>query len=119
VVTLRLPAFRFLQFFFFVARVEQSETRERQSSRTFVPGFRCAQSGLRNDETGITEDRKAGPTPGFLLSKAGFAFDVTVFCWRAISLRFAHDEDSGAKERREARALGHERSGHESVCGKL
>ena len=33
---------------YFVARVEQSETRERQPSRTFVPGFRCAQSGLRN-----------------------------------------------------------------------
>jgi hypothetical protein len=31
----------FINFFnFFVARVEQSETRERQSSRTFVPGLR-------------------------------------------------------------------------------
>src|SRR5580693_9036687 len=47
--TQRLPAFRFLHFF--VARVEQSETRERQWSRTFVPGFRFAQSRLRNGET--------------------------------------------------------------------
>jgi hypothetical protein len=31
----------------FVAWVERSETRERHSSRAFVPGFRFAQSGLR------------------------------------------------------------------------
>src|SRR5260370_42462991 len=71
----------------------------------FVPGLRCGPSRLRNR---AKEDRKAGPTPGFPFSRTGFAFDMTVFGWRAISLRFAHDEDSGAKERREARALGHE-----------
>src|ERR1700719_1836975 len=59
VVTLRLPAFRFLRFF--VARVEQSETRERQSSGIFVPGFRCAQSRLRNDETRVTETESQAP----------------------------------------------------------
>jgi hypothetical protein len=83
-VTLRLPAFRFLHFCFFVARVEQSETRERQPSRTFVPGFRCAQSRLRNDETGVTEDRKPGPTPALSLDQTGFALHVTVFCRRAL-----------------------------------
>src|SRR5580692_7742630 len=46
---------------FFVARVEQSETRERRWSRTFVPGFRCAQSRLRNDETGVSEDESQAP----------------------------------------------------------
>src|SRR5580704_1585550 len=69
VVTLRLPAFRFLHFF--VARVERSETRERRWSQTFVPGFRCAQSRLRNDETGVSEDRKLGPTPDFLKAEPG------------------------------------------------
>ena len=51
-------------FFFFVARVERSETRERQSSRTFVPGFRCAQPGLRNGETAQRKtERQAPPLP--------------------------------------------------------
>jgi hypothetical protein len=42
----RLSAFCFL-YFFFVARVERSETRERRASRKFDPGFRFAPSGLR------------------------------------------------------------------------
>ena len=42
---------------FFVARVERSETRERRRSRTFVPGFRRAQSGLRNHVYGRPKDR--------------------------------------------------------------
>src|SRR5580692_13202582 len=45
----------------FVARVERSETRERRCSRTFVPGFRCAQSRLRNDETRVSEDESQAP----------------------------------------------------------
>src|SRR5580700_11265229 len=45
----------------FVARVERSETRERRWSQTFVPGFRCAQSGLRNDETRVSEDESQAP----------------------------------------------------------
>ncbi len=36
--TTRLPAFRFL--FYFVARMERSEIRERHPSRTIVPGLR-------------------------------------------------------------------------------
>ena len=53
---------RSASFFYFVARVEQSETRERRRSRTFVPGFRCAQSRLRNDETAKrTNERQAPP----------------------------------------------------------
>src|SRR5579864_2226185 len=64
---------------FFVAWVERSETRERRWSRTFVPGFRCAQSRLRNDETDATEDRKTGPTPAPSLDRTGFALDVITF----------------------------------------
>jgi hypothetical protein len=52
---------RSASFIYFVARVEQSETRERRWSRTFVPGFRCAQSRLRNDETGVSEDESQAP----------------------------------------------------------
>src|ERR1700692_688993 len=69
-----------------------------------------------NDETDVTDQRKAGPTPGFPFPRTGFALDVTVFCWRAISLRFAHDEDSGAKERREARALGYDMHRQEATA---
>jgi hypothetical protein len=69
---------RSASFIFFVARVEQSETRERRRNRTFVPGFRCAQSGLQG-ETDVTEDRKAGPTPALSLDRTGFALDVTAF----------------------------------------
>src|SRR5580692_10067901 len=59
----------------FVARVEQSETRERRCSRTFVPGFRCAQSGLRNGETGVANKETEAPPlsfhllPGFRASR--------------------------------------------------
>ena len=48
--------------FRFVARVERSETRERHPSRTFVPGFRSAQSGLLIALSMIKP--KAGPTVG-------------------------------------------------------
>ncbi len=82
--------------------MERSVIRERRCKRRYRS--RIALRSIRATKPG-TEERKTGPTPGFLLSKAGFAFDVIVFCWRAINLRFAHDEDSGAKERREARAL--------------
>src|SRR5579863_9792911 len=42
---MRLPAFRLP--FFFVARIERSEIRDRPCSFLNVPGFRFAQSGLR------------------------------------------------------------------------
>src|SRR4029077_20827928 len=51
---------RSASFIYFVARVEQSETRERRRSRTFVPGFRCAQSGLQG-ETRVSEDQSQAP----------------------------------------------------------
>src|SRR3984957_20134015 len=54
-----------LPSFIFVARVEQSETRERRWSRTFVPGFRCAQSGLRNGETGVANKETEAPPLSF------------------------------------------------------
>ena len=40
----------------------------------------------------VTEDRKTGPTPALSLDRTGFALHVTVFCWRAIRSRFAHDK---------------------------
>ena len=51
-VTLRLPAFRFLHLLF-----------------------------LKFDRAklGVTEDRKAGPTPALSLDRTGFALDVTTF----------------------------------------
>src|ERR1700722_16820293 len=70
---------RSASFNFFVARVERSETREQQSNQTFVPGFRCAQSRLRNGETDVTEHRKPGPTPALSLDRTGFARNVTTF----------------------------------------
>jgi hypothetical protein len=93
--------------FFFVARVERSETRERQSSQTFVPGFRCAQSGLQG-ETGITEERKSGPTPALSLDRTGFAIDLTVFCWRALRFLSRATENSGAETRRGSVGVWHE-----------
>src|SRR5579862_2689904 len=69
-----------LPSFYFVARVERSETRERRWSRTFVPGFRCAQSGLRNGETGITENRKPGPTPALRWTEP-----VSRFTWQGFA----------------------------------
>jgi hypothetical protein len=62
--------------FFFVARVERSETRERRRSRTFVPGFRCAQSGLQAKLAQGTNERQAPPLT-FSYSEPGFAFDIT------------------------------------------
>jgi hypothetical protein len=47
----KLMGFASLYQSYALCAFERSETRERQWSRTFVPGFRCAQSGLRNDET--------------------------------------------------------------------
>src|ERR1700724_1992025 len=61
VVTLRLPAFRFLHFSFFVARMERSVIRGGRAAGYFVPGLRFAQSGLRNDETGVSEDESQAP----------------------------------------------------------
>ena len=40
--------------------MERSVIRERPSS-SFVPGFRCAPSGLRNDETRVSEDESQAP----------------------------------------------------------
>jgi hypothetical protein len=74
---------RSASFIFFVARVERSETRERRWSRTFVPGFRCAQSRLRDQVRKI--ERQAPPLLSF--PQNGFALDVIVFCLRAFARR--------------------------------
>src|SRR5580700_2547922 len=58
VATQRLPAFRFLHL--------------------------CLESLIWRSST---EDRKAGPTPALSLDRTGFAFDVTLFCWRALHSR--------------------------------
>src|SRR5579862_3753849 len=103
-----LPSF----FFFFVARMERSVIRGGRAAGYFVPGFRCAPSGLRNQEWKI--ERRAPPLT-FLFFRTGFAFDVTVFLLARDQLAIAHDENSGAKERREARALGHDRHRQEAT----
>src|SRR3984957_3664815 len=46
---------------FFVARMERSVIRGGRAAGDFVPGLRFAPSGLRNDETGVSEDEKQAP----------------------------------------------------------
>src|ERR1700730_8987316 len=53
-----LPSFF---FFFFVARMERSVIRGGGASGDIVPGFRCAPSGLRNQER--KTERQAPPLP--------------------------------------------------------
>ena len=102
VVTLRLPAFRFLQFLLRSPDGAKSNpgTMDQRNGR---PGFRCAPSGLQG-EAGITEERKSGPTPALPWTGPVSQFDVTVFCWRA----FARRKNSGAETRRENENVCHE-----------
>ena len=59
---MRLSAFRFLFLSELVARMERSVIRERHSSSSIVPGFRCAPSGLLGLEK-LGRDRVARMLP--------------------------------------------------------
>jgi hypothetical protein len=73
VVTLRLPAFRFLQFF--VARMSEAKSG---SGIEAAQSFPDVASLIRATKPG-TEERKPGPTPVLSLDRTGFALDVTTF----------------------------------------
>jgi len=73
-----------LPSFFFVARMERSEIRERQTGGTAAPDFAALHPGYET-KNGRTKGR---PHPWLSFDQTGFALDVTL-CWRAIRSCFA------------------------------